>query len=491
MKTRAAIIFTLLGILVAAPMALRWGVQAPTARMADDRLVIITPQNESIRQEFGNAFVAHWRQTTGRELYVDWRTPGGSSEIRRVLDAGYAAAAERGSDGIGVDVLFGGGEPDFTAQAKRHRLSKLRVFESHPEWFEGDFPIIPSSHTGERFIGQDQDWVGVCLSQFGICYNPQVIARLGLEPPKQWSDLADPRYFGHIALSDPTMSGSVARAFELLVQAEMKREIDAHPNELDAAAARGWENGLRLIQRISANARYFTDSASKIPLEVGQGNAAAGMCIDFYGRSFAAELARRGGGTRLVWVAPEGGTTLSADPIAVLVGAPHPEIAQAFVEFCLSEKGQQLWFGKVGSVGGPAARVLHRMPIRRDQYRPAHLQQSTLPHADPYHDTGNFEYDPALTGAAFHTIRQLIRIMCIESHDELQAAWRALFQAGYPPEAMNHFEKLSPVSYAISGHGDPGLSSDHYSTRAARVRELRQFFRGQYQAARQRAERSP
>src|SRR5207344_2093657 len=97
---------------------------------------------------------------------------------------------------------------------------------------------------------------------------------------------------------------------------------------------------------------YFTDSSSKIPHDVGQGNASAGMCIDFYGHSYARELTGLSGHPRLVWIAPRGGTTLSADPVAVLKGAPDPEIAQDFVEFCLSPAGQRLWFGKPGSPGG-------------------------------------------------------------------------------------------------------------------------------------------
>ena len=49
----------------------------------------------------------------------------------------------------------------------------------------------------------------------------------------------------------------------------------------------GWRNGMNLIKIISANARYFTDSASKVTKDTASGNAAAGMCIDFYGRSEA------------------------------------------------------------------------------------------------------------------------------------------------------------------------------------------------------------
>ena len=55
-----------------------------------------------------------------------------------VLDAGFKAAEETGRDGIGVDLFFGGGEPDFAGQAKKGRLVPLRVFETHPELFGED-----------------------------------------------------------------------------------------------------------------------------------------------------------------------------------------------------------------------------------------------------------------------------------------------------------------------------------------------------------------
>jgi hypothetical protein len=53
-------------------------------------------------------------------------------------------------DGIGVDMFFGGGEPDFAGQAKKGRLVPLRVFETRPELFTEDGPI-PETFTGERY----------------------------------------------------------------------------------------------------------------------------------------------------------------------------------------------------------------------------------------------------------------------------------------------------------------------------------------------------
>jgi ABC-type Fe3+ transport system substrate-binding protein len=491
LKTRAIVIFSLLALIIALPLALRRETSSVPKRDADDHLVILTPHNESIRNEVGEAFARYWRERTGRTIHLDWRTPGGTSEIRMVLDAGFKAAAETGREGIGVDLFFGGGEPDFNGQAAKDRFVTLEVFSKHPGWFGGDGPI-PQYFTGERYWPDDHVWVGACVSQFGICFNPDVLERLGLPHPVSWRCLADPRYAGSIALADPTKSGSVARTFELIVQSEILREIDqTDPADRDGAIARGWENGLRLIQKLAANARYFTDSASKIPLDVVQGNAAAGMCIDFYGRSYSDEVRARDGGLRLFWIAPQGGTTLSADPVAVLKGAPNPRTAQAFVEFCLSLPGQRLWFAKPGTPGGPRERALHRTPIRRDAYTPEFLTSSVMPAADPYRDPGNFTYQRELTGGAFNTLRQLVKIMCIDSHHELKAAWRAIIDAGMPADALAVFSDVSVVAYEKSGQGDPTLDTRDALAAARRAAELGGIFRANYRKAGELAKTSP
>ncbi|MEI6604227.1 MAG: extracellular solute-binding protein, partial [Verrucomicrobiota bacterium] len=280
-----------------------------------------------------------------------------------------------------------------------------------------------------------------------------------------------------------TKSGSVARSFELIVQEQMQRSLTDPMLGRNAALALGWANGLRLIQRMAANARYFTDSSSKIPLDVGQGNAAAGMCIDFYGRSYAAELTTRDGSPRVVWSAPIGGSTLSADPVGVLKGAPSPELAQAFVEFCLSEQGQTLWLGKPGSPGGPRDRELYRMPIRKDIYTPANLINATQPALNPYAADGNLTYQRELTGSSFNTLRQLVRIMCIDSHEEMKSAWRALIAAGMPTDALAVFADVSRISYAACGKGDAELDSGDALRAEARAEALAAKFRANYRKA--------
>jgi len=486
---RLAVIGLLLALLVGLPLAFRRVAGERLTVDADDRLVVISPHNETIRREFARAFGDWWRAKTGRSLYVDWRTPGGTSEIRMVLDAGFKAAAETGREGIGIDVFFGGGEPDFASQAKQGRLARAAVFDRYPEWF-GERAAVPPELTGERLWAADGSWVGCCLSQFGIAYNPGVLQRLGAGEPRSWADLGDPRLMGTVALADPTKSGSVARAFELLVQSDMQRAIRERGDTPEARSA-GWADGLRTILRMAANARYFTDSASKVPHDIGQGDAAAGMCIDFYGRAYAEKWRRADGSSRVGWIAPEAGGSFSADPVAVLKGAPHPELAQAFVEFCLSPEGQVLWFFKPGEAGGPKERALHRTPIRRDVYTAVNLRRSTLPEVDPFARVeGGFFYRKELTGKAFNTLRQLVKVACIDSHDELTRAWRAVAAAGFPPEATAVLLDVSAVPYEAFGQGDAVLDGGDPLAAAARARELGERFRANFRRAAAMVERT-
>jgi len=461
----------------------------------DRRINIITPHNETIRREFGEAFQSWWKDKTGESVYVNWVTPGGTAEIRMVLDSRFASAEKTGDDSIGIDLFFGGGDYIFGKQAKLGRLAKLDVFKNHPEWFTPE--VIPNQFTGETYYDKNHQWVGVCLSRFGICYNVDALKRRGLEPPTQWSDLADPKYFGGIALADPTKSGSVARAFEMLIQqqihetmANSRRRPGKTKQQYNLRVrSEGWDRGLNLIQKIAANARYFTDSSTKIPRDVAQGDAAAGMCVDFYGRTYEEMLKQEDGSSRIHWISPQGGTSMSVDPVAVLRGAPDPEIAQAFVEFLLTEQGQKLWNAKPGTPGGPQHRALRRMPVRRDVYTAENMQHFTDP-TNPYDQTGGFIYQRELTGQGFGAMRFIIRVMCLDLHDELKSSWQKVSQAGEPERSSKIFSDTTKVSYQNAMGGISRQISDgkKVETDDLAVR-LGKFFRRNYKKAGKLAEK--
>lgn len=419
MRRFIPIVLLLIAVIVA-PIKLRRTSDLATAGREQDRLVIITPHNETIRSEFGEAFARYWREKKGRSIYIDWQMPGGTSDIGRVLDSSFQAAGAIHEPGIGIDLFFGGGEPEFRLHSEKGRFVELDVFTKHPQWFREE--VIPARFTGESYYDEHRKWVGTCLSQMGICYNTDALKRLGLLPPRRWDDLGDPAYAGYVALADPTKSGSVGRAFEMMIQEQMQRVI-REKGDSPESREEGWKNALNLLQRMAANARYFTDSASKVPHDVAQGDAAAGTCIDFYGRSYEEKFSRRGGKSRLLWIAPLGGTSISVDPIAVFRGAPNMEIAQEFVTFCLSREGQLLWNLRVGQPGGPRETSPRRLPIRRDLYTTDTLPMFSDPTAMPYERSGSFEFDKSLTGPANKALAQVFRAMCIDPHQEIKAAW--------------------------------------------------------------------
>ncbi|RBP41256.1 ABC-type Fe3+ transport system substrate-binding protein [Roseimicrobium gellanilyticum] len=541
---RELVVVAALLLTIAAPFLLKPS-EASAPSHYDRRLVIITPHHEKIRQEFGQAFARKWKERTGETLYVDWRVAG-TGEITLMLRSDFAGAFEyywtriltkewsqrvagafgnskvdlsapttaendieqearraflESTVGVGVDLFFGGGTFDFESQAKAGFLVSSdasrkqgldALFSKHPEWFTPD--ALPQNVSGEAFYDKEHRWVGACLSSMGMVYNRDVLKRLGIEKePAQWADLADPKYRGQIALADPNKSGTVTKAFDQLVQQQMQIAIDEirqKPGELrkekdmvNAGIRIGWTRGLQLIQRISANARYFTDNATKIPLEVSQGDAAAGMCIDFYGYSFE-EMVRKADGTaRVGFVIPVGGTGISVDPIGMLRGAEEPEAATAFMEFVMSDEGQRLWNYAPGTPGGPQRYALRRLPARKDFYTEANRSRMTDAQANPYEDAKAFTYHPERTGPLFNVLRFLVKTMCVENHDELRQAWGSIAGAHLPERSTEIFSDVSLVNYDAAMELAAMLAKKNKTQEMRKARELSMHFRSQYKRA--------
>ena len=524
----AAILVVVLGPIILRPH----GDEA--ALRGEDALIVITPHNEAIRSEFGEAFREWHRKKTGRTVLVDWRTPGGTSEIIRYLESSYntafenhwkrelrrpwsndvqqgfmdsktAAAASPAEDtprqaarraflaskiSSGIDVFFGGGSYDFQKEAAAGLLTDCGYVKSHPELFGLGRPIPPIVG-GERYYDEGGLWMGTTVGAFGIATNGDQLARLGLPQPHTWADLADPRYFRSLALANPTQSSSSGKAFEMLIQQQMNLTDSERGTKDAATTAEGWLRAMRLIQRISANARYFTDSSAKIALDIDSGEAAAGMTIDFYGRFQSETVRRADGSSRVTYVDAAGGTSYGVDPIGLLRGAPHAELARAFIEFVMTD-GQKIWGYRAGSPGGPRHHSLRRLPILPELYSEAHRALRTDPDVLPYEAAKTFAYDGKRTGPLFSTISFVIRVMCIDPHRELTAAWSALCDAkkrtgDFPREALAAFEDLTPVDYATaSGRIRSALSEGASKIDQVRLaKELADHFRANYQRTEQ------
>jgi hypothetical protein len=120
------------------------------------------------------------------------------------------------------------------------------------------------------------------------------------------------------------------------------------------------------------------------------------------------------------------------------------------MEFVLSPRGQKLWNFRVGTPGGPVRYALRRLPILPSLYAPSFDAVRSDPAERPYDEARAFVYHPAWTGPLLRAITFIIRVMCLDAHDELATAYRDLFRAGFPPRASALFDDVTLFDYAAA-----------------------------------------
>ncbi len=377
----------------------------------DLRLILISPHTEGIRREFNDAFAAWHQARFGKPAMLDFRSyGGGGSDILRIFEASAGMYRQLGT--YGYDVIWGGGDDLFNRQLRR--LDVLEPVEIDPDLFARVFPSPSLGGVALYDLASDPPaWYGTALASFGIVYNKNVFDYLERPPPATWKDLRDPALRGWIALADPTRSASAKMAFMIIVERAMADAAIEGRSE-DA----GWADGMGLVRQIAANARLFTDSAGLVPSLVSQGNAAAGMAIDFYGRSQVDAV----GDARMGYIEPVNATVINPDPIAVVKGAPHRELAVRFIEFVLSDAGQRLWNTRAGAAGGPAQTSLRRLPISPAVYADP---RDFTDRVDPFTSNAGFNKSERRE-KTFGILGELIEASCMIPLEQLQRTRMAI-----------------------------------------------------------------
>lgn len=508
-------VFPILFLLVLiAPFAVRLAVSEEAADAKDQpsvdipvrRLVVVTPHNRDILSEYERAFSRWHAERYGSRVEIAWVLPGGTNDIVKLLDKTYAALKENGQlpppevidAQTQYDMVWGGG--DFTFEVEMEQRGVLQRLEL-PEMLLRE--VFPEPRlAGVALYDHDDDgihWVGVCLSAFGIVYNPFYYQRISdatgsrLPPPETWQDLTRPELFNRVALADPGSSGSAAVAYMMVLQRAIadaeQAYLESGGTKDDAAAYQavlddGWKRGMGDLLLIAANARYFSDSASRVPADVSSAAAAAGVAIDFYGR-VEQELA---GPERIQFITPHAATAITPDPIAILYGTTGQrlETAQHFIEFLLSQEGQRLWILEVGAPGGPSRRALRRPPIRRDIFAD---QSNWTDPVNPFEEAGGFNQRQEWMNEMTET-RMVWQAAWIDSQTELHAAYAAVLgvaDAGRRAELVAQVRDM-PITW-------PEVKDMRAQRKAARDREstwkartqiaLADRFRAHYRRARE------
>jgi phosphoglycerate transport regulatory protein PgtC len=165
----------------------------------------------------------------------------------------------------------------------------------------------------------DNMYLGQALAGYGLMWNTRYMAANKLPAPKQWADLIKPEYFGHVAMSSPSRSGTTHLTVETLLQGE------------------GWEKGWRQLLQISGNSAAITERSFGVPDGVNNGQFGIGLVIDFFG------LAGKFSGFPVEFVYPDVTAVVPAN-IALVSGGKNAAEARKFISYTVSQQGQELLY---------------------------------------------------------------------------------------------------------------------------------------------------
>jgi phosphoglycerate transport regulatory protein PgtC len=249
---------------------------------------------------------------------------------------------------------------------------------------------IPAKVGGFPLHDPDGQYWGFAVSGYGLMWNTRYLALHKLPAPKEWTDLIDPRYHGHLSISAPSRSGTTHLTVEVILQAY------------------GWERGWALLMQMGGNMGAIAERSFGVPEAVISGQLGIGVVIDFFALSAIAS------GQPVDFVYPSLTAVVPAS-VAVVKKGPNPENARAFVQYLLSDQGQlKLFSSEIG-----------RLPVV-----PALYARAPKGYPNPFTTKlGGIEFDDKLAASRRNVVNSLFDHVITFRHAELKAAWGAIYAA--------------------------------------------------------------
>lgn len=163
----------------------------------------------------------------------------------------------------------------------------------------------------------DGYYKGFAAAGYGIMWNKRYLKAKKLPAPSEWEDLTKAVYHNHVGMSAPSRSGTTHLTVETLLQ------------------GKGWNGGWKMLKEIAGNFKTVTARSFGVPDGVNSGDFGIGIVIDFFG------LSSKGSGFPVEFRYPTT-TTLVPANIAIVANAPNKENAGKFIDFLLTNRGQEL-----------------------------------------------------------------------------------------------------------------------------------------------------
>ncbi len=309
------------------------------------------------------------------------RHPGARVEVLNKGTPAAVAYVRETAAGSRPDVFWASAPDAFEVLAKDGLLTK----------YDPGVAGIPSK-IGNYPINDPQGYYrGQALAGYGIMWNTRYLKAHKLAEPHEWADLVKPVYFGHVALSSPSRSGTTHLTVETILQGE------------------GWSKGWSQMLQICGNSAAITERSFGVPDGVSNGQYGIGLVIDFFG------LAAQNSGFPVGFVYPSVTAIVPAN-IGLVNGAKNPEAGKRFIQYTLSPEGQQLLLDP----------KISRLPVLPETYK-----QAPLGYPDPYGGKirAKVNFDSELSDSRYYVVSSMFDQTITFRHKELVAATRAIHDA--------------------------------------------------------------
>lgn len=316
----------------------------------------------------------------------------------------YKRAFEAKNPGVKVEVLNRGTSAAIAYVREAPANAKPDIFwASAPDAFEvlasenllqkfdGRNPAVPAKIGNYPINDPEGFYYGQALAGYGLMWNTRYLKANKLPDPKEWADLVKPAYFGHVAISSPSRSGTTHLTIETILQGE------------------GWGKGWRQILMIGGNTAAITERSFGVPDGVNNGQFGIGLVIDFFG------LSAKASGFPVEFVYPSVTAIVPAN-IGLVANARNAELAKKFIGFALSEPGQELLLNP----------RISRLPVLPATYAKA-PQGYPNPFGGKIKPKVNFDSD--LSRSRYYVVNSLFDQTVTFRHKELTAATKAIHEA--------------------------------------------------------------
>ena len=252
-------------------------------------------------------------------------------------------------------------------------------------------PNIPAKVGSYPINDPEGLYKGQALAGYGIMWNTRYTKANRLPDPKEWADLMAPVYFGHVAISSPSRSGTTHLTLETILQGE------------------GWDKGWNQVLRIAGNCAAITERSFGVPDGVSNGQFGVGLVVDFFG------LAPKNSGFPVEFVYPSVTAIVPAN-IALINGAKNAEAGKRFIQFTLSDEGQALLLDK----------KISRLPVLPSMYAKA-----PAGYPNPFAGTikAKVNFDSELSESRYYVVSSMFDQIITFRHKELAAATKAIHEA--------------------------------------------------------------